>query len=188
MASTSPCIHPWRRGGRAVRRYHQPTRERAAQNRQFMLCNGQVPKKNRTEPFLLLAFVSRIELNARRLLGRVPRQWIHRSWLPRRSRTAPGSMTWTRRRPFRSLPRPASPLQPNACTKTELPSCPSRNTTGAHRSQKTASSKFRDHGAPGCHLSDESLQAFRSKHGYNNYDPDADKFYARERSQRSWPI
>ena len=44
--------------------------------------------------------------------------------------------------------------------------------------EKIASAKFRDHGAPGCHLSDESLQAFRSKHGYNNYDPDADKFYA----------
>merc|ERR1711865_966581 len=44
--------------------------------------------------------------------------------------------------------------------------------------EKIASAKFRDHGAPGCHLSDESLQAFRSKHGYNNYDPDADKLYA----------
>ena len=60
------------------------------------------------------------------------------------------------------------------------------NTAGAHRSQKIASAKFRDHGAPGCHLSDESLQAFRSKHGYNNYDPDADKFYARKaRSKES---
>ena len=37
-----------------------------------------------------------------------------RIWLPRPSRTAPGSMTWTRRRPFKSLPRPASPLQHNA--------------------------------------------------------------------------
>ena len=95
-------------------------------------------------------------------------------------------MTWTKRRPFRSLPRPASPLQHHACTMPPTLSPHDGNTAGAHRSQKIASAKFRDHGAPGCHLSDESLQAFRSKHGYNNYDPDADKFYARKaRSKES---
>ena len=64
-----------------------------------------------------------------------------------------------------------------------------KHAAGAHRSQKTADAKLRDQGAPGCSLSDESLQAFRSKHGYNNYDPDADKFYACKRGQkRSWPV
>ena len=55
--------------------------------------------------------------------------------------------------------------------------------------QKTADAKFRDHGGPGCSLSEEALQAYRARHGYNNYAPDEDKYYALQaQSKRSWPV